>query len=94
MTKLEVIRALLSQIGNALYTELPHDSYSEYVKGKVTLRLDLVPAPKPTAYWVKLDLSETSAGSPRLEIRFKRKYARRQCIEDTEAQGESNAVEA
>jgi hypothetical protein len=62
----------------ALNAKLTREKYSEYLKGGVTFRVDLIPA--PDKYVTHLDLPSKNANAKPLKIEFKRKYARRQAF--------------
>ena len=76
MTKNQVISEVLTAIGKSLEAKLTHDKYSEYLKGSLSFRLDLIPAPDKVVSYLKLD----GTAKP-LDIRFTRSYTRRQGIE-------------
>jgi len=94
ITKNQVIREVLAAVQKVLNKKLEAESYSEYLKGNVSFRLDLIL--KPERHFINLDLpSRKVPPEPKtLEVRFKRRYTRRQWVEllpeDTET---LNAVE-
>lgn len=77
MTKTQIMVEILARIGDALETKLEDSEYSEFIKGTVHLRLDLVKT--PATYFLNVNLP--GQGKPKVEIRFKRAYKRRQALE-------------
>jgi hypothetical protein len=75
MTKTKVISEVLTAVRKALEAKLTHDKYSEYLKGSLSFRLDLIPAPDKVVRYLKLD----GTAKP-LEIRFTRPYTRRRAL--------------
>jgi hypothetical protein len=72
MTTLQVIRELLSQCADVLYERLGEGEYTEFLRGNVTFRLDLIR--KPEKILANVDLP--GKNEPRLKIEFKRPYTR------------------
>lgn len=79
MTKAQVISEVLAAIRTVLDEKLEHEQYSQYLKGSLSLRLDLIPGPEKRC--VHLDLPPRGETPKPLQIEIKRKYTRRQCIE-------------
>lgn len=78
ITKKQVIREVLRSVQKALGEKLEAKSYSEYLKGSVSFRLDLIPGPQKFAAFVDLP----SRKEPKtLQVEFKRRYTRRRFIE-------------
>jgi hypothetical protein len=76
LTKDQIIREVLSNVRMALYAKLTKATYSEYVKGSVTFRVDVIPGPEKHVTF--LDLPSKTANP--LIIEFKRRYTRRQAF--------------
>ncbi len=89
MTKIQIIRELLSCCADALYERLTEEEYAAFCKGSVTFRLDLIR--KPETIFAGVNLPGKS--DPKMMIEFKRPYARRRFEVATETPGELNAVE-
>jgi hypothetical protein len=79
MTKIKVIHELLRRIKDVLEAKLTDAKYSEYLRGSISFRLDLVQV--PTKHFVTLNLPSRKIEPKPLKIQFKRKYTRRQGIE-------------
>lgn len=71
MTKIQIIRELLSCCAAALYERLTEEEYSAFCKGSVTFRLALIR--KPEAIFVNVNLP---GEDPKLKVEFKRRYTR------------------
>ena len=78
MTKLQIIREILSHCADALYTKLDAEEYAEFLNGSVTFRLDLIR--KPETIFAGVNLPGKS--DPKMMIEFKRPYARRRFEEN------------
>ncbi len=97
ITKKQVIREFVTAVRKALNKKLDAESYSEYLRGSVSVRLDLLL--KPERFFINLDLpSRKEPTEPKtLKVEFKRRYTRRQYLEippkDTETPGGLNAIE-
>jgi hypothetical protein len=71
MTKNQVISELLTHVRTALDAKLTHEEYSEFLKGSVSFRLDLIR--KPEAIFVNVNLP---GDDPKLKVEFRRRYTR------------------
>jgi len=76
LTKDQIIREILSHVRLALYAKLTSEKYSEYLKGSVSFRIDVIPGPEKHVTFLDLPSKTTSP----LSIEFKRKYTRRQAF--------------
>jgi hypothetical protein len=93
MTKKKVISEVVTAVRKALDEKLDHEEYSEFLRGSVSFRLDLIQ--KPTKHFVNLDLPSRKAESTEpksLKIEFHRRYTRRRCLELPATEGLNNAV--
>jgi hypothetical protein len=72
MTKIQVIRELLSCCADVLYERLGEGEYTEFLGGNVTFRLDLIRKPEKILANVNLPGKD----EPKLKIEFKRPYTR------------------
>ena len=76
MTKNQVIFEVLAAIRTALDEKLEHEHYSQYLKGRLSIRLDLIPGPEKRCVTLYLP-SAKDAAPPALTIQCLRRYARR-----------------
>jgi hypothetical protein len=81
MKKSVVIGELLTRVRTALEAKLTDEEYSEYLKGSVSFRLDLVRKPEKHFITVTLPQRKAPKTPNTLEVGFVRRYSRRQCLE-------------
>lgn len=78
LTKDQIIREILSHVRLALYAKLTSEKYSEFLRGSVSFRIDVIPGPEKHVTF--LDLPSKNANAKPLTIEFKRKYKRREAF--------------
>lgn len=78
MKKHQIISEVTNAVRKALDAKLTYNEYSEYIKGSMVFRFDLIPA--PDKYVAYLDLPSKNANAKPLRVEFKRRYVRRTAL--------------